>query len=706
MNLIIVESPTKAKTIKHFLKDDYLVKSSYGHIRDLPKKELGVDVEHNFKPKYVIPPKSKKRLKELKTASQKADLIILATDEDREGEAIAWHLLAALELPANLPYQRIVFHEITKSAIKEALKNPRQIKMSLVNAQQARRILDRLVGYELSPFLWKKVVKGLSAGRVQSVTVRLIVEREREIEVFQPEEYWSVLAELTKKKDKKIFTAQLKKKEGKNIPKLGLKNKKEVEQILKELKKSDYQVEDVQKKEVLRNPYPPFTTSTLQQEAWRRFGFSAKQTMFLAQQLYEGISLDSLGSVGLITYMRTDSFNLSEDALGTAQKFITNKFGQKYAQKRLYRTKSKRAQEAHEAIRPANPAREPEQIEKFLDQKQAKLYSLIWKRMIASQMASASLDSTIIDIKAKDCIFRATGSVIKFDGFMKVYPLKMKETILPDLKLNEKLKLFKLTSQQHFTQPPPRYTEASLVKALEDEGIGRPSTYAPIMSTIQERGYVEKQTDKCFHPKEIGILVNDLLVKHFPRIVDIKFTAQMEENLDKIAAGQEKWKQVVKSFYQPFKENLMKKYDQVDKKELTEEKTKEICEKCDQPMIIKMGRFGKFLACTGYPECKNTKPLENQELAEKAEKEKCEKCGAPMKLKQGKFGPFLGCSSYPQCKNVKNIEKSTGVKCPQCQKGEIVERKTRRGKTFYSCNRYPECDYATWQKPENNSDQK
>ena len=634
MNLIIVESPSKANTISKFLSRDYSVKSSYGHIRDLPKRELGVDVKDNFKPKYVILVKARKVVAELKKAAKKTDVIILATDQDREGEAIAWHLVKILDLDGK-DYQRIVFHEITKKAIEEALKNPRQIDMDSVNAQQTRRILDRLVGYELSPFLWKKIVKGLSAGRVQSVTVRLIVEREKEIKDFKPEEYWSIEVKLQKENQSDEFIARLIKKDDKAINKLGIKVKQEADKILKDLKGAKYKVVNIESKEVKRYPAPPFTTSTLQQEAVKKLGLSAKQTMRIAQQLYED---------GLITYHRTDSLNISKEALKSTQEFIKNKFGQNYtlASPRIYKTKTKGAQEAHEAIRPTQVNR----------QSTDKLYQLIWQRFIACQMQPTVLDSTAVDISGKNYLFRANGSIIKFDGFFKVYPTKLKETILPSLNKEEILKLIKLFSEQHFTQPPARYNEASLVKTLEEYGIGRPSTYAPIIGTIQERGYVEKNEQRKFIPTEIGLLVNDLLVENFPKIVDIKFTAYLEEDLDRIAKGQQNWLTVLKDFYQPFHANLLEKEKRVAKKKL-EEPTDKKCPKCGQPIIIKLGRFGKFYACSGFPECKYTEPIIN----------------------------------------------STGVVCPKCGQGEIVERKTRKGKIFYSCSQYPKCDFALWDKP-------
>ena len=693
MRLVIVESPVKARTISKFLGKNYKILSSYGHVRDLPKKDIGIDIEHDFKPKYVIPVKARKAVKELKQFAQKADLIILATDEDREGEAIAWHIAQILKLDKK-DYQRIAFHEITKKAIEQALENPRQINMSMVDAQQARRILDRLVGYELSPFLWKKVIRGLSAGRVQSVTVRLIVDREREIKEFKPDEYWTIEAKLQQKTVEEDFIAKLIKKDGKTIPKLGIKVKKETDEILKDLKEAEYKIIDIRKKEVKRHPGPPFTTSTLQQEAARKLGFSAKQTMMLAQQLYED---------GYITYHRTDSLNLSAEALNTAKKFIGNEFGKEYNldNPRFYKNKSKGAQEAHEAIRPTQASHKPSQIKQHLNSRQHKLYNLIWQRFIACQMASACFDSVAVDIQAKNYLFHATGSTLKFDGFLKVYPVKYKETELPSLNKEEILKLIKLISEQHFTQPPARYTEASLIKILEEHGIGRPSTYAPIISTIQERGYTEKDEQKRFIPTEIGFIVIDLLKENFPKIVDTKFTAYLEKDLDKIANNQQNWLSVLQEFYKPFHDNLLKKYKEVEKKKL-EEPTDKKCPECNSPLVIKLGRFGKFMACSGFPKCKYTEPLgEEKELKEKYKDVPCDKCGGQMVIKHGKFGPFLACNNYPKCKNIKPITKSTGVQCPKCFEGEITERKTKKGRIFYSCSRYPKCDFALWNKPIN-----
>jgi len=647
MQLIIVESPTKGKTIQKFLGPNFRVLSSFGHIRDLPKSKLGIDIKNNFEPEYIIPLKAKKTAKILKEEAKKAQLTILATDEDREGEAIAWHLSQVLNLNDKNLYQRIVFHEITKLAIEEALKNPRKIDLNLVDAQQARRILDRIVGYKLSPFLWKKLMRGLSAGRVQSVAVRLVADREKEIKKFISQEYWEIKAFF--EKSKKEFEAILIKKDGKNIPKLGIKTGKEANKIIRNLTGAEYKITNIEKKELKRNPLPPFTTSTLQQESWQRFRMPAKITMKVAQNLYEK---------GFITYHRTDSLNLSNLSLFEAKDFIMDNFGKDYwaGFPRKYKAKGK-VQEAHEAIRPTYPNKTPEQtkIQAKLDDSQFRLYDLIWRRFIACQMAQAIFDGTSVEIEAKNYIFLTTGQTLKFDGFLKIYPAKFKETELPLLEKNEILNLIGLKPFQHFTKPPPRFTEATLIKELEKNGIGRPSTYAPILSTIQERNYVEKNEEKRFLPTEIGILVNDLLVKHFPKIVDIKFTAKMEEDLDEIASGKIKWIKVMREFYNPFEKNLLKKEKEVTKKDLTE-KTEKKCPKCGAFLLIRLGKFGKFYACSSFPKCKYTEPL------------------PPTKI---------------------------GVKCPKCKKGEIVERKTKKGKIFYGCNLFPKCDFALWEKPIN-----
>lgn len=703
-HLVIVESPTKAKTISKFLgKKDYHIESSYGHIRDLPKSKLGVDVKKNFTPTYEIPKGSEKVITKLKTLAKKSDLIYFATDEDREGEAIAWHLVEAIK-PKNDKIKRIVFHEITEEAIHEALKSPRDIDPHLVDAQQARRVLDRLVGYELSPFLWRKVARGLSAGRVQSVAVRLIVEREREIKAFKAQEFWTIDAIFEKKGDSTPILTKLYAQDGKKFDKFAINNDKEAKKILGELQNATYEVSSVKRKEIKRSPLPPFTTSTMQQESNRKLGYSAKKTMRAAQMLYEGIELGSQGSVGLITYMRTDSVNLADKFLNEAKTFLTSSFGEKYAlaQPNKYKAKSRLAQEAHEAIRPTDPKNDPEKIKEYLTPDLYRLYSLIWKRALASQMPQAILDSTTIDVGSKNhaYTFRATGSIIKFDGFLKVYTDSVKENQLPDVKEKDPVDEKEIKPVQHFTEPPARYSEAGLVKALEEHDIGRPSTYASIISTIIDRNYVLRE-EKRLQPTDVGTLVNDLLVEHFPRIVDYKFTALMEDDLDEVAAGKKKWTPVIKEFYKPFKENLMNKDKTLSKKELTEEATKEICEKCGKPMVIKMGRFGKFLACTGYPDCKTTKPINSEGKPEeqKVTDEKCPECGKPLQAKRGRFGEFFGCTGYPDCKYIKNIEKKTGVTCPQCNKGDIIEKRSKRGRTFYACNQYPSCKFALWSKP-------
>ena len=702
--LVIVESPTKAKTISKFLGKNFIVKSSFGHVRDLPKSKLGVDVEHNFEPQYIVSRDKTAVVKELKDAAKKADEVLFASDEDREGEAISYHLAAILDI-APQKAKRITFHEITKTAIEHALEHPRALDLHLVDAQQARRVLDRLVGYNLSPFLWRKVAKGLSAGRVQSVAVRLIVEREREIKDFKPEEYWSIDGLFISEKDKTEFLAKLNAINGKKLDKMDLKEKGQVDAILKDLEKATYKVIDVEEKQTKRSPLAPFTTSTLQQEANNVLGYSAKQTMRLAQQLYEGIELGSEGQTALITYMRTDAVNLSDKFLTEAHEAIGKEFGNKYqlAEPRKFKNKNKNAQEAHEAIRPTEALRTPDEIKPFVEPAQYKLYNLIWRRAVATQMADAELNSMSVDIESNNKYgFRATGQTIIFDGFLKLFPEKTKENALPVLKKDEAIVCKELQPEQHFTEPPARYSDATLVKALEEFGIGRPSTYAPTIATIEDRGYIERDDKKRFEPKEIAYLVNDLLVEHFHHVVDYRFTAEMESNLDAIAEGEKEWQPVIKDFYTPFKENLDKKDKELDKKNLTEETTDEKCEKCGKPMIIKIGRFGKFLACTGYPECKSTRPIPGSEEAKQEVQvtdEKCEKCGSPMVVKRGRFGPFLGCSKYPECKNIKSIDKKINVKCPKCTEGDLVEKRTKRRKIFFGCNRYPKCDFAIWEKP-------
>ncbi|HNP74818.1 MAG TPA: type I DNA topoisomerase [bacterium] len=700
--LLIVESPTKAKTISKFLSKDFKVRSSFGHIRDLPKSKIGIDVDNNFQPTYVIPAKSRKTANELKKLAQQAEKIYFATDEDREGEAISWHLAQIFNTPLDQS-QRITFHEITEEAIKEALKNPRPIDLNLVDAQQARRILDRLVGYNLSPLLWKKVAKGLSAGRVQSVAVRLIVEKEREIENFKQQEYWEIFADF-ETVDQQNIRAKLHKIDQKNLDKFAITTDTAAQEINQQLTSLTYQISEIISKENIKNPLPPFTTASLQQEANRRLGFSAKQTMMLAQQLYEGIEIDG-DSVGLITYMRTDSTNLAEKFSHEAGHYLKAELGEKYHRQRNYKTKSKGAQEAHEAIRPTSATRTPDQLNGKLNRNQFRLYQLIWQRAIASQMAPAILEATTIDIDDKDShySFRATGQVIKFDGFLKIYPSQTKNELLPASQKHDPVSCLKIEPIQKFTQPPARYSDATLVKALEEKGIGRPSTYAPTIATIIDRGYVDRLTDKRLKPTDIAKIVNDLLVEHFDNIVDYDFTAAIEEDFDKIAAGKKKWQPFIKSFYLPFAKNIKEKETAINKKEITEEKTDEKCEQCGSPMVIKIGRFGKFLACSNFPECKNTKNINPQGEIEdnqpKLLEEKCPDCGANLILRQGRYGQFKGCSAYPKCKFIKKeATPDLNINCPKCQNGKIISKRSRRG-IFYGCDKYPDCDFAFWGKP-------
>ena len=646
-----MESPTKAKTLKKFLGANYKVVASFGHVRDLPKTKLGVDVDKDFEPQYVVPTKAKKVIAELKKDAKGADEVILATDQDREGESISWHLAEALGLKNP---KRIVFHEITKSAIAEALAHPGIIDMNLVNAQQARRVLDRIVGYKISPFLWKKVAKGLSAGRVQSVAVRLVVEKEEEIKKFVAQEYWQIIATLKKqdaRNNNQTFEAFLNKKNGKAVDKLEIKNEQESKEILKDLENAEYKIEKVDKKETKKNPLPPFTTSTLQQSAANKFGYSSKYTMSLAQKLYEQ---------GHITYHRTDSLNLSQMSLDAAEKFITSSFGKNYFNQRRFKAKGN-AQEAHEAVRPTFAEKSPESLKGELESAQLKLYTLIWQRFIASQMTSAIFDSTKVEITANNYGFGANGQILKFDGFLKVYPMKFSENEMPELKEKEVVELININPSQHFTEPPARYNEASLIKALELHGIGRPSTYAPTLSTIQDRHYIEKNDQKRFFPTEMGVIVNDVLVKNFPEIVDINFTASMEKELDEIAEGKDTWQKTVRDFYEPFAKNLKEKYEDVPKENL-DIKTDKKCPKCGKDMVEKMGRFGRFFACTGFPECKHTESV------------------------------ITGAS--PQAIKI-------DITCPKCKTGQVVAKKTRKGKIFYGCDNYPKCDFAAWDKPIN-----
>jgi DNA topoisomerase I len=718
-HLIIVESPAKARTIEKFLGKDYRVLASYGHVRALPSKQGSVDIEHDFTPKYAVLPESKKHLDAIKKELKDADSLLLATDPDREGEAIAWHLLAALGLDKKKPeitVRRVVFHEITKNAIVDAVKNPRDISIELVDAQQARSVLDYLVGFNLSPFLWKKIRYGLSAGRVQSVALRLICEREKEIQAFLEQEYWTIAAQLTNTAGQS-FTANLVEARGKKLGKFDIPDQQASDLIVRALAecqaRSDcaYRVEKITRSERKRNPAPPFTTSTLQQEAARKLGFSAKKTMMTAQKLYEGIDIGE-GTAGLITYMRTDSVVLSSLALTEAREVITALYGKEYAlaKPRFFKNKAKNAQEAHEAIRPTYIGKTPVELKKYLTPDQFKMYDLIWKRTVACQMAEALLDQTSVEISAGNGYkFRAAGTVIRFAGFMKLYiegvddETEEKEGMLPPLTEAELLALVKLLPEQHFTQPPPRYSEATLVKTLEEYGIGRPSTYASILNTLVERKYA-RLDKKRFIPEDVGMVVNDLLVNHFTRYVDYNFTANLEEELDQISRGEKNWKPLLHEFWGPFIGLLKQKEGEISKSSLTTEATGELCPECGKELVVKLGKFGKFYACSGYPECKYIRNLD-REKAEPAEpvysEEKCEKCGSPMLIKEGRFGKYLACSAYPGCKNIQPLvkPKGTGVTCPECKEGELIEKKSRYGKMFYSCNRYPQCKFALWDPP-------
>ena len=707
MDLVIVESPTKAKTLGRFLGSGYQVAASMGHVRDLPKKELGVDVENKFTPTYAVPDKARKAVRELTQKAKKADHVYLATDPDREGEAIGWHIAELLRSQAKVKKKslnRVVFHEITKEAVTQAFKKPGQINLQLVDAQQARRILDRLVGYQLSPLLWKKVRGGLSAGRVQSVAVRLVVEREREREAFKPEEYWVLTTELTPKdRPREQFIALLTKKAAKKI-KIG--DQKTAAAVKADLEAAAYTITNLEKSQRRLRPYPPLITSTLQRSAINLYGMSAKRAMRAAQRLYEA---------GLITYHRTDSLNLSQSFIQSARKFILTTYGQGYLPEKanLYKTKAKSAQEAHEAIRPTAVTRLEESlaaVKQNLGRDEARIYGLVWQRALASQMMPAVFDETQVKIEAavKKVSYElaAKGSVRRFDGWQKVMERKTtadtEGAVLPELAVKEKLKLIKVNADQKFTQPPARYTEASLIKALESHGIGRPSTYAPILSTIQSRGYVERE-EKQLKPGDVGIIVNDLLVEHFPRIVDIDFTAQLEEKLDDIAHGEIEWVPVVSEFYEPFAEQLEKATKTVDRAEVTVfEKLPEKCPECGGQLLVKLGKYGKFISCEKYPQCDYSRPVEGdgEEGIDKSQiKKACPECGSELIVKEGRFGKFIACTGYPKCKHTEPYLDKTGMKCPECQKGEVIFKKTKKGRRFYGCSAYPKCKFASWRKP-------
>lgn len=748
-NLVIVESPAKAKTIGKFLGSTFSVRSSMGHVRDLPERKLAVDIENDFAPEYKVIPSRKKLVSELLADSKNADAVYLASDLDREGEAIAWHLTQVLQL-SDKKVHRVTFNEITKDAIVDAFNHPGPINMAKVNAQQARRILDRLVGYQISPLLWKKITKRLSAGRVQSVAVRLIVEREKEIKDFKPQEYWKITAELRpilrdSAGDVKAFKAILQKFNNENIE---IKNEQQAKGIIDELLKGEYIVANVKKQTKRNNAPPPFTTSLLQQQASTRLQFSAKKTMLIAQQLYEGIDIGAKGTVGLITYMRTDSFHISEQALSSCRKFITDQYGENYLPEKpnIHASDKKGTQGAHEAIRPTAVEYAPESLKDFLTNDQYKLYELIWNRFVASQMKPALYAVTEAEINSGTYIFKARGRELLFDGHTLVsgQEIEKEEQILPPLEKDQKLDLVNLLPSQHFTQPPPRFSEASLVKTLEKMGIGRPSTYAAIISTIQDRGYVT-QEKRAFYATELGILVTEKLTKYFPRVMDVKFTSHMEDELDKIEEEKIQWLTVLKEFYDPFKTDLERATQEMTSVKGTPEQSDKICNLCGQPMVIRWGKHGKFLGCSAFPTCKNTLPLnEKGESAQpettdqKCEKcgsamvvktsrhgkflacsaypnckntkslsgetskveptdEKCEKCGSPMVIRLSKKGRFMGCSAYPKCRNIKSLP--TGVKCPrEACGGELVQRRSKGG-IFFGCSKYPDCDYISKELP-------
>ena len=743
--LVIVESPAKAKTIQKYLGRGFRVEASMGHVRDLPKSDLGVDVEHDFKPVYEVAKGKEKVVAALKKSIRQAEAVYLATDPDREGEAIAWHITQAAGIPRGTPIYRVEFSEITRNAVQQAIAHPRQIDHNLVDAQQARRVLDRLVGYKLSPLLWDKVMRGLSAGRVQSVAVRLVVEREREIEAFVPQEYWTIEADLAKQlgagnrtaaERKDVFRAVMIERAGKKLDKFAIGTEEAAQVIVDDLNGASYVVRKITRKDKRRTPAPPFTTSTLQQEAGRKLGFSAKRTMIVAQQLYEGVDIGGdEGTVGLITYMRTDSFNIAREAQEEARGVILERYGEPYLPEKppVYRTKAKGAQEAHEAIRPTSSRRTPEALREVLPREQFRLYELIWKRFIASQMEAALFDSTAVDIAALTAssqaqalpadpyTFRATGSVLKFPGFLAVYNVSLdegeededSERRLPPLAEREPLTLLQLLPIQHFTEPQPRFTEASLVKELERLGIGRPSTYAPTISTIVERKYVELAEKKLI-PTTLGRVVTELLVDHFPNIVDYSFTSSLEQQLDDIAEGQKRWGPVLRDFYGPFELTLDTAKQTMRNVKREDVATDLTCPKCQQgQLVIKFGRNGEFLACNRYPDCEFTGDFHRDEdgrvvinaaSAPEMSDVMCNLCGKPMIVKKSRFGPFLGCSGYPECTNTRRLGKDgkpvplpepTGVACPKCQQGELMQRRGKFGRPFYGCNRYPKCDYLT-----------
>ena len=757
-----MESPAKAKTINKYLGKEYVVKASLGHIKDLPKRDLAVDVDHGFEPRYEVIEGKKKLIADLKQTARKVQEVYLAADPDREGEAICYHLQEELGDKKNGPrFYRVMFNEITKKAVQKAFEKPGQVNIDLVDAQQARRVLDRLVGYKISPLLWDKVRRGLSAGRVQTVALRLVVEREREIRTFLKKEYWTIDVDLAGKKPP-LLTARLIR-QNDETPEIGAKEA--ADGIVTHLEGADYVVRSVGTREKKRNPVAPFITSTLQQESSRKLRFSVKRTMMLAQRLYEGVVIGKEGAVGLITYMRTDSTRVSDDAVSDARHYIAERYGQEFVpdSPNIYKSK-KDAQDAHEAIRPTSMAFAPEIVEKYLAEDEMKLYRLVWNRFVACQMMPALFDQTTIDVAAKgkngaDYLFRATGSVLKFEGFLKAYQEGKDQADeedeelrhrLPGVAQGEPLRFRAIKPEQHFTEPPPRYNEATLVKRLEADGVGRPSTYASILSTIQEREYVAKEGGR-FVPSELGMVVTDLLLESFDDIFDVNYTARMEEELDEIEEGKLDWRAAMAEFYERFDRDLKHAEEHMTNIKRMEKPTDLTCEKCGKPLVIKWGKHGSFIACTGYPECTYTRELtvdlpdvDKADLSEQADEEYCENCGRPMVLKKGRFGTFYACSGYPDCKTTKPIggqqkkpdqpldekcpqcgsnlalktgrfgeftacsnyptckyvkQKTIGVKCPECSEGEISERRSRKGKTFYGCNRYPDCKFVAWAKP-------
>lgn len=719
--LVIVESPAKAKTINKYLGKDYEVLASYGHVRDLLPKEGAVDPEHDFAMKYRIIEKNAKHVDAIKKALKKADTLYLATDPDREGEAISWHLhemLKEKKLLKDKTVGRVVFHEVTKRAIQDAVDNPRELSQDMIDAQQARRALDYLVGFNLSPLLWKKIRRGLSAGRVQSPALRMIVERELEIEKFEAREYWTVESDLEAKKQ--AFTGKLTWLKGEKLQQFSINNEKDAAKAEKHLDKAasgELLIAKVEKKQRKRNPAAPFTTSTLQQEASRKLGFTAQRTMRTAQQLYEGIDIGG-ETTGLITYMRTDSVNLAQDAVEELRAMITERFGADKVPKepRVFKTKSKNAQEAHEAVRATSAYRHPDDLKDHLSKDQHRLYELIWKRTVASQMVHATINTVGVNLHAGDetNVFRANGSTVVDLGFMAVYQESIddkkdgeddKDKLLPPMEEGDKILLKKIRPEQHFTEPPPRYSEASLVKTLEEHGIGRPSTYASIISTLQNREYVELDK-KRFYPTDVGRVVIKFLTQHFTQYVDYDFTARLEDELDEISRGEKKWVPLMHQFWDPFIKLVKEKDESVSRKDVTQEEIDEKCPKCEQPLSIRLGRRGSFIGCTAYPECDYTRNVgDDKEQAEPevVEGRKCPQCESDLIIRTGRYGKFIGCSSYPDCKYIEPLEKpiDTGVECPTCKQGQMLKRRARSGKTFYSCSRYPDCDYAVWNEPVN-----